>query len=971
MSAPGRRPRFADLLHARRRRAVAAQGGFALMAVLASIAVTSLLIGALFGLMLTTMRITAAQERNAREERAADAAIETAINLMRDEPCDPAAQPYLDDQLHDQQTAGTGDDVSVDVTCSSVGGSNAATDQVRIVGGDGYKGALKDTWTLDCASNASTPGCMPWSSVGSPGGLAGSQASLIHSGHEPLRFSSGLTVRTGAAALRNPTSGTPAVEVGGDYNQGSPGIGGAGGSDCGILGGSPGNGVGKVTDMDDSPSCGVNAAATVDAQPTGNVSGLVASTAVPTVPSCAGAVVAFDPGTYSASQTESVSRLTDGSNPSCRNKTFHFRPGIYSFAGTELRFGDAGSYYVFGAPTTWGGAGVQASAALVDDPDAALCDPFVSGTSLILSGWTKITHTKGRVAICPNRPTSTNPGAQLEPHPAIYQQTSVPTQVLVSSINRTPAPNGITLPFNCRTGSFQYGFDYPGQSDYPGGIFGACRPLRVYHLNLATDGAAPVQSLRVMLTGAESSQTPNNFIRDRRSQFFVLNAGGAELCRTNAVSGMPNGGLTSSFDLKALPGSCSSTSLTQTQLDGGRIVVEHSMELTNSGTVQSFTLSKAEVEINAVNGSASVASSSDWSNADRVLAEGGDAAAPVMPCPDFVCAVPDPGRTITPATPFRHEMTVSDFSFPGLANSSNPTLDPSLRTLRAVVRVTPSALTLPQAWIDTFGNSISTQNFLLPTTAYMELRSPAGGRCIVQGTGMNSDQEIAFDLLDPNLEDSGPSGCNTVLFDSASDLQDLTLKLRFEVPCLPNYLHNVPWECLRSNVLYNPGETSPIWQLRPPNIDSVRLTTVTDTYTTPQPSTVTVYAAQGPDNASFNVFGRTWMPLADIDLNWNGPATISPLFSNDLVVHGIGSRMAAGAEMGTVCCSPPDARTVELIATIDGVERLTARVEYTDVDSSSGTPVYRSGYKVDVLRWLTCGSAGCASVLAETDENPP
>lgn len=947
---------------------MAAQGGFALMAVLASIAVTSLLIGALFGLMLTTMRITSAQERNAREERAADAAIETAINLMREEPCDPSAQPYLDDQVHDQQTGGTGDDVSVDVMCSSVGGSNATTDQVRIVGGDGYKGALRNAWTLDCASNASTPGCMPWSSVGSPGGLSGSTTSLIHSGHEPLRFSSGVTVRTGAAALRNPTSGTPAIEVGGDYNQGSPGIGGSG-TDCGILGGTPGNGVGKVTDMDDSPSCGVNAAATVNTQPTGNVAGLVASPTVPTVPTtCSGPVVVFNPGTYSATQTNAVSRLTDGSIAGCRNKTFHFRPGIYSFSGTELRFGDAGSYYVFGAATAWGGAGVQENAGLVDDPDATLCDPLVSGTSLILSGWTKITHTKGRVAICPNRPTSTDPSVQLEPHPAIYQQTSVPTQVLVTSINRSPAGNRITLPFSCRTGSFEYGFDYPVNSDITSGV---CRPVRTYQLNLATDGAAPIQSLRVMLTGAENSQTPNNFIRDRRSLFIVRAAGGAELCRTNWVTGMPNGGLTSSFDLKTLPGGCSSASLTQSQLNNGRIDVEHSMELTFWGAVQSFDLTKAEVEINAVNGNPAAASSSDWSNAERVLTQGGQAAAPVMPCPDFVCSVPDPGRTITPDTPFRHEMTISDFSFPGLLNASNPTVDPSLRTLRAVVRVTPSALTLPQAWIDTFGNNVSTQNFLLPTTAYMELRSPAGGRCIVQGTGMNSDQEIAFDLLDPALEDPGPSGCNTLLFDSATDLEDLTLKLRFEVPCLPNYLHNVPWECLRSNILYDPGETSPIWQLRPPNIESVRLTTVTDTYTTPQPSTITVNAVRGASNASFNVFGRTWMPLADIDLNWNGPATISPLFSNDLVVHGIGSRMAAGAEMGTVCCSPPDSRTVELVATIDGVERLTARVEYSDVDTSSGTPVYRSGYKVDVLRWLTCGSAGCASVLAETDENPP
>ena len=131
------------------------EGGFALVTVLAVIAVTSLLIGALFGLMLTTMRITAAQETDAREQRAADAAIETAINEMRTSPCDAAAQPYVDDQVFDQQTAGNGDDVSVDVTCRPVAGGDSATDQVRIVGGDGYKGALNSGWTVDCATNAS------------------------------------------------------------------------------------------------------------------------------------------------------------------------------------------------------------------------------------------------------------------------------------------------------------------------------------------------------------------------------------------------------------------------------------------------------------------------------------------------------------------------------------------------------------------------------------------------------------------------------------------------------------------------------------------------------------------------------------------------------------------------------------------------------------------------------------------------
>ncbi|MEI2700237.1 MAG: hypothetical protein V9E94_18610 [Microthrixaceae bacterium] len=132
------------------------QGGFALMMVLAVIAVTSILIGALFGLMLVTMRVTDAQERSARESRAADAAIETAINRLRTEQCDPTT-PLMNGIAFDQQTTGTGDDVSVDVSCSSVPGNDTAADQVRIVGGDGYQGALRSALTTDCSGGRDRP----------------------------------------------------------------------------------------------------------------------------------------------------------------------------------------------------------------------------------------------------------------------------------------------------------------------------------------------------------------------------------------------------------------------------------------------------------------------------------------------------------------------------------------------------------------------------------------------------------------------------------------------------------------------------------------------------------------------------------------------------------------------------------------------------------------------------------------------
>ncbi len=67
-----------------------AQGGFALITALAVIALTGVMIGALFGLIYTTIRAPPTPRREAdREGRDADGAIETAMDQMRTEPCSP------------------------------------------------------------------------------------------------------------------------------------------------------------------------------------------------------------------------------------------------------------------------------------------------------------------------------------------------------------------------------------------------------------------------------------------------------------------------------------------------------------------------------------------------------------------------------------------------------------------------------------------------------------------------------------------------------------------------------------------------------------------------------------------------------------------------------------------------------------------------------------------------------------------
>ena len=944
--------RLSTLLHARRRQAATDQGGFALAAVLAVIAFTGITIAALLGMMLTTMRVTRSQEEAAQDRRASDGAIENAIEKMRDVPCNPLAQPYLDDQQIGTRT--------VDVRCVSSTSGVSTTDQVRLVGVDQYRGAYRE-WTADCATNA-TAGCLPWGQV-SPatrGSTAEGDVSLVHSGDAALRFDSGVTVRRGAVAMRNPTNGDPAIEVGGEYHQGRAGVGGSGTS-CGLLASLP---AARIVDSSGASTCGSPEAANLQADTAANIAGLVPPTTTisvpancnPTVP-----VVPFQPGTYDATQTTNLNNLLRGAYSSCHNKTFWFQPGIYSFQGSELRFDSPGSYYVFGVPQGWDPAtGVQANPALVNDPSSMLCNPDDSGTSIVTAGWTRLTHVSGRVAICPARPASDPDNA----HPAIFQQTSVPNGVRVTS---QPAVGGaVTRNFNCRLPYFNLNGDsYPTHWDID--PYGQCLPVRQYDLTMQTEGAGPVNSLRVMLTGAESSSTPNNAITSRESRFEVYRSNGALLCATNWSRGMPNGGLTSSFDLKSLPGSCSApaTTIDQSNLHNGRIRVQHRMLITVPTVNQPLTVSNAEVEVNAHSGQVapSDVTSADWNNPGNVAQADNTTATPRMPCSDFICQVADPGRAITPATPFRHALEMNDFDFPTLLNSTNQ--DPLLTELRAVIRVRPSAATLPPSWTSVFGNYINTSSFLMPSTTFIELESPAGRRCIAQGTGMNSDQEIAFDLLDPNVEESpARPGCNTFLFDHASELDDLTMRVRFDMPCIPDWLHNVPWECLRSNWLYDPADTSPVWQMRPPDIENIRLTAVSNTYANTSLSTVTSNAVAGATGATFNVHGMTWMPLTDLDIAWRGPATTTPLFANDLVLNGLGSRMFTGAAMGTVCCNPPTSRTVELTAAIDGVDRMVARVHFDDA-----VPAPDGRATVDVLRWLNCQGA-CASVLSESDTNP-
>ncbi len=948
--------RLSDLLHARRRGAVADEGGFALIAVLAVIAFTGITISALLGMMITTMKVTSAQERTARERRAADGAIENAIQLLRRDTNIDCDGPLLQNQRFDQGTTNTGDDVVLDVDCApAVGSVTAATDQVQIVGADGYDGNLQ--WTQDCASNA-VDGCLPWSArVGSvPGGLANSGVSLVHSGEQALRFTTGVTVRRGAAALNS--VGTPAIDLAGRYSQGDPGLLSSGPNDCGLLGGNPGAGAGLVDDDDSTPSCDVADARAVDPNLT-SASGLAPTAPPAAMPTCAGPVVSFVEGAYDAAATQAVNALIDGS--SCTNRTFHFTPGIYSFDGT-LRFGDAGSYYVFGAPTpAWNAAsGVQASS-VATSADAPLCNSNVSGTTLLLSAPSAIEHTDGRVAICPARPVSG------DAHPAIYQQTSLPGSILIA------APTVTTTMFRCE-----------GPTAVRTGNTCVVSHSLPSDLSITSSGTAPLSSLGIVVDGNEfgttSSGYPNTKAFARQMQVQLIDPAGGVVCSTNYQSGLPNQQLSTRYEL--LNGGCA----TALQGDPLSSLDGHALRLTARLTLDAVipnvpsaanpTIASTQLLVSGVRAVANqyrgtatgavTSTAGTWAAGTlaNAAAPDGATADAQLNCNELVCAV---SGTRSPSNLYRHGLQLGSYTFPELAASGLPPEQINLTSLQALLRIrtTGSGFT-PPAWLNNLhGGNARGEHYRSRMQTTITLTTGSGARCVVVGHlngaqgGVNSDQEIAFNLL----ANETPA-CSAVM-DSMARLQNVDVAVEFALPCV--YVNDNASQC--GWFLGMPVGTH--LQSRPPSIDSLSLAVTTDTYIGARPtSSVRIDSTDGPTSSSFAVAGKAWLPRTDLDIRWDGAASNTPLFADHLVLNGLGSRMLPGAQMGTVCCAPPDSRTVELTASIGGVDRVVARVDIDDMDRTNpANPVRSVGHTVDVLRWLNCQGA-CASVLGASDTNP-
>lgn len=544
------------------------EGGFILVLVLGIIALTSIVIVALLGLALTSLKIAETQREIARRQRAADSALESAVGQIArypgNDPC--LAIPEDNELTFDDDPSPDRGEIAVRTECEPVlltddgDGSSDRLGGPRVeVVGDDYGGAVEV-----------------------PGGLSASPT-LVHRGDDALAFTADVVVRRGAAARSTAAEG-PGIHATGQYAQGDT----VGGGGCGPLapgGGDPGA---EVHDRDQEPECGSSEAATLTPR-TGTLFGPGEETAleVADVPGCSG-LVRLQPGRYNAVATSQLNELLGGG---CSGATFWFEPGRYYFdvsdpnASEEERHAlvidDASIRLIFGEPA--GGDALSA-----EFPRA--CDPTVPGASLQLSGRTSILHRAGRVAICP----AWSNGTIL---PAIVQSDLAPSQpVLVSTQPELPFSRGFSS--SSRSVSFTTEWTSPGHA-----------PLHNAELQFRSIESPPVHEA-------------NRTVR------VDVNAAGVS-CSTGAIPAGRTSDLYTRIDLTSAGGCAGALSGVDTSVfDGATITVTHEYSPPENvcnpftGTCVRLTVSDVRLRTNIVDAEGTGANGITWSNIPAVTTMG-------------------------------------------------------------------------------------------------------------------------------------------------------------------------------------------------------------------------------------------------------------------------------------------------------------------------------------------------------------
>lgn len=972
------------------------QRGLALMGMLLVIMLfAGITMAAMLNMTLSATMISEKQKLTTRETRAADNALESAINMIR---MDPDAQlgnyeECLGETAIDLPSNRA--DVAVTATCEKSDRSMAVRDSalgeapaVQLVGASGYQPTtLPDSvpWKTDCLKPISrTTGCFPWSlgmgpaAYNSTGKAAidGTVPSLVHSGglrsagselRHTLDFASNVLVRRGSATMIDPSIDEPAMTVAGRYTQGDQGVMATPANTCGLSDPwHPWNIIAAhITDMDDTagrPDCGDADAAALDDRleitPRPGLGEKFDEFA--TVPACSGSVIEFSPGAYGKAQTAAINNLLGGS---CPNKVFWFKPDSETVAGnywfdvddatvtdpqlrSSLVISDPTARVIFGTPT---GGFSAAAAAAAEFPQA--CDPEASGVEIILSPRTSIRHTAGKVAICDRDGTlsSTNVPAALWQAGSVNSGWQGYPDPAVSTTSRDRVTGGITWGAE--------GITNEGASWIPDGnsslrwfecngvLYAKCQVDANYHargIGLKNpDGTAAdepsegrVDSLDLIVKAEADDDIGFSLIgADRVGTLVALYRAGdtTPVCKVYYPYKQRSMGAG-----RALTLAFDLRSRKAQAVPGFDHCAD--ADLTRSdlyGAGVDLTIrSQREIIILGWQTSKIYVDGME-------LRAGWDLEATAA---SNVSRFNDPANLV-PTSPFAKS---ADGKHGGFTMGGCPAFG-TCQTGTATARLTG------------FDNSV------VPWT-------PTDGNLRAAGvvvTGETTDQAwfTANSFLDISREPDISNNSNIKL--TISNLRGTPGSCQVTWPKVPFWGQSIYIDLLnpangncntlitRSEQLigatvdlavYVERNSWGAWVNYGSRIDGVRFSTVTDgDYTRPlAPNLFTIGAGPSHDS-TFNIFGQVSMPRNDLNIRWAGPAPRSaagepvPIGGGNMIMAGLGSYIEPDGEAGVICCSPtaPAERIVNLTATVtrsDGSTRVAgqARVVINDDPGETG-----------------------------------
>lgn len=552
------------------------QGGYILGTVLAAMVIGMLLITALLSLSFTTHSAAITQQQLARERRAADGALETAVAGIRSgyspagTPCDSVSSPVAMD------VEGDGTESPVAVVCSPILDPNPNVQGgVTVLGDTPYGG--------QSANGTEWAG---W--FGSPAPSVG----LVHKGAQSLQMVGNVSVKTGGAVLGPSGSpGGPGLRVSGRYVQGEMGDGGSAATDCGAM---VTPGPRQVVTAVDAPECGNDDARTIT----------VAASTIPTPPATTSTVPAtcpvgrldLAPGRYGPSATAALNTLL--AQP-C-NATYWFAAGTYWFDGDatshSLTVNDHTSNIVFGDLDATGTA---------CDPDGA------TATQVVLSGVTSLRHLAGNLSICAGAGAS---------QPALVQAAesgSEPTLTVVSTIDKPFSPlANVTQPASVSPRARaslcpSVPFDCPGRAGF--------------RATVNASGNRTVDSLKFRWVSQEQPYQAPLADPGRRIQVRLYN-GATPVCTTGAVWAGRTAWLGSEVDVLA---ACPSLSgQPESVLNGLRLEVIWQLDYPLNCIGCTLEVSDARLLVNDRSFTPTAVSSSggDWSPVDGLGAVDGNGA---------------------------------------------------------------------------------------------------------------------------------------------------------------------------------------------------------------------------------------------------------------------------------------------------------------------------------------------------------